>query len=102
VARSSVEDDYDAEQRYGREPIGALQGLAPERVAYVGSVSKTLSHALRIGWIAAPADLATEVARLKLEADRGAPGLELLALGDFLERGGFDHPNVGWSHGARR
>jgi GntR family transcriptional regulator/MocR family aminotransferase len=85
-----IEDDYDAEYRYDREPIGALQGLAPERVAYVGSASKTLSPALRIGWVVAPADLLPDVARLKFEADRGSPGLELMAFGDFLARGQFD------------
>ena len=45
-----LEDDYDAEYRYDRHPIGALQGLDPERVVYCGSVSKTLSPALRLGW----------------------------------------------------
>jgi GntR family transcriptional regulator/MocR family aminotransferase len=85
-----IEDDYDAEYRYDREPIGALQGLAPERVAYVGSVSKTLSPALRIGWVLAPADLAAELARVKFQVDRGAPTLDLLALADFVERGELD------------
>ena len=52
-----IEDDYDAEFRYGRAPIGALQGLAPDHVVYIGSASKTFSPALRLGWLAAPADL---------------------------------------------
>ncbi len=45
-----VEDDYDAEYRYDRQPIGSLQGLAPEHVAYAGSTSKTLAPAVRLGW----------------------------------------------------
>src|SRR4051794_14662460 len=52
-----IEDDYDGEYRYDREPVGALQGLAPERVVYLGSASKVLAPALRIGWVVAPARL---------------------------------------------
>jgi GntR family transcriptional regulator/MocR family aminotransferase len=59
-------------------------------VAYVGSASKTLSPALRIGWVLAPAELAAELARVKFQADRGAPTLDLLALADFVERGELD------------
>ncbi|HTU04725.1 MAG TPA: PLP-dependent aminotransferase family protein, partial [Trebonia sp.] len=53
-----IEDDYDSEFRYDREPIGTLQGLAPDRVALLGSVSKSLAPALRLGWIACPPWLA--------------------------------------------
>ena len=49
-----VEDDYDAEYRYDREPIASLQGLAPDCVAYVGTASKTLAPAVRLGWVAGP------------------------------------------------
>ena len=49
--RLVIEDDYDAEYRYDRQPVGALQGLAPDRVAYVGSASKTLAPTLRLGWL---------------------------------------------------
>jgi GntR family transcriptional regulator / MocR family aminotransferase len=85
-----IEDDYDAEYRYDREPIGALQGLAPERVIYVGSASKVLSPALRLGWLAAPSDLATDIAQAKLQADRGSSVFEQLALADFLDHGELD------------
>ena len=50
----AVEDDYDAEYRYERAPVGALQGLAPDLVVYAGSVSKTLAPALRLGWLVVP------------------------------------------------
>ena len=85
-----IEDDYDAEFRYDREPIGSLQGVAPERVVYVGSASKTLAPALRLGWLVAPADLVGELARIKEMEDRGSPSLEQLAFADFLERGELD------------
>jgi GntR family transcriptional regulator/MocR family aminotransferase len=85
-----IEDDYDAEYRYDREPIGSLQGLAPDRVVYMGTASKMLSPALRLAWLALPADLANGVRRAKLEADRGSPVLDQLALTDFLNRGELD------------
>jgi GntR family transcriptional regulator / MocR family aminotransferase len=50
-----IEDDYDAECRYDREPIGCIQGLAPDRVVYGGSASKTLAPGLRMGWLIVPA-----------------------------------------------
>ena len=50
-----LEDDYDSEYRYDRAPVGTLQRLAPDRVVYLGSASKTLAPALRLGWLVAPA-----------------------------------------------
>ncbi|MBI0384446.1 PLP-dependent aminotransferase family protein, partial [Streptomyces albiflaviniger] len=49
-----LEDDYDGEFRYDRTPVGAVQGLDPDRVLYLGSVSKSLSPALRLGWMVLP------------------------------------------------
>src|SRR5215217_6060346 len=60
-----IEDDYDAEFRYDRMPVGALQGLSPDRVVYVGGASKTVSPALRLGWMALPAYLVRPVEREK-------------------------------------
>ncbi|HJS21387.1 MAG TPA: PLP-dependent aminotransferase family protein, partial [Steroidobacteraceae bacterium] len=85
-----IEDDYDAEFRYDREPIGSLQGVAPDRVVYVGSASKTLAPALRLGWLVAPAQLLEGLAQTKELEDRGSPGIEQLAFADFLERGELD------------
>jgi GntR family transcriptional regulator/MocR family aminotransferase len=85
-----VEDDYDAEYRYDRTPVGALQGLAPDRVVYAGSASKTLAPGLRLGWFVMPAHLAEPMAAAKIAADRGSPALEQLALADLIARGEFD------------
>src|SRR5947209_7794967 len=60
-ARVVIEDDYDAEYRYDRSPLAALQGLAPERVIYMGTASKTLAPALRLGWLVLPARLVERV-----------------------------------------
>jgi GntR family transcriptional regulator/MocR family aminotransferase len=85
-----VEDDYDAEFRYDREPIGAIQGLSPERVVYAGSASKILAPGLRLGWFIVPAALADRVTLAKWTADLGSPALDQLAFADFLARGELD------------
>ncbi|MGX9790077.1 MocR-like pyridoxine biosynthesis transcription factor PdxR [Mycobacterium sp. MMS18-G62] len=84
-----IEDDYDAEFRYDRAPIGALQGRAPERVAYAGCASKTLTPALRLGWVAVPSWLVGDAVRQKLLDDMGNTVLEQLALARFIETGGL-------------
>ena len=85
-----VEDDYDAEYRYDRTPVGALQGLAPDHVVYAGSASKTLAPGLRLGWFVLPGHLTEPMAAAKIAADRGSPALEQVALADFIARGEFD------------
>jgi GntR family transcriptional regulator/MocR family aminotransferase len=82
-----IEDDYDAEFRYDRVPIGALQGLAPERVVYIGTASKTVSPALRLGWVAAPAGLVRAIEREKRFDDMGSGLLEQLAFARFVDSG---------------
>jgi GntR family transcriptional regulator/MocR family aminotransferase len=86
-----VEDDYDAEFRYDRQPIGTLQGLDPDRVAYAGSASKILAPGLRLGWLVAPRRLGGPLAGAKIAADMGSAVLDQLAFADVLERGELDH-----------
>jgi len=102
--RLVIEDDYDAEFRYDRRPLAALQGLDPPRVAYVGTASKTLAPALRLGWILAPAALAPALAAEKLAADSGSPALDQLALAHLIASGEHDRHlrRVRRAYAARR
>ncbi len=85
-----IEDDYDAEYRYDRAPVGALQGIAPDRVVYVGSTSKTLAPGLRIGWMVLPAHLVGRVALSKGLADAGSSVMDQIAFAKLLTTGGYD------------
>jgi GntR family transcriptional regulator/MocR family aminotransferase len=85
-----LEDDYDAEFRYDREPVGALHGLAPDHVAGLGSVSKSLAPGLRLGWVVCPPRLVEAVAAEKQLEDRGSPVLDQLALARLIESGRYD------------
>jgi GntR family transcriptional regulator/MocR family aminotransferase len=85
-----VEDDYDAEFRYDREPVRALQGVAPEQVVQLGTVSKTLAPALRLGWLVAPPELVDEAARTKRLLDDFSPALDQLTLAQLLTTGHYD------------
>ena len=85
-----IEDDYDAEYRYDRAPIGALQGLAPEQILYAGTASKMLVPGLRLGWLVLPIALAHAVAAIKYRSDLGSPVIEGLAFSHFLESGALD------------
>jgi len=85
-----IEDDYDAEFRYDRAPLGALQGLAPEHVVYLGTVSKTLAPGMRLGWLVLPAVLLDAVREAKLLDDLGSSTIEQLALAALLESAAYD------------
>ena len=85
-----VEDDYDAEYRYDREPIASLQGLAPDCVAYVGTASKTLAPAVRLGWALVPSHLVGEMAAQQGVARAAPSALNQAAYATLLERGEID------------
>jgi GntR family transcriptional regulator / MocR family aminotransferase len=82
-----VEDDYDSEFRYSGTPVSSLQELEPERVIYVGTLSKILSPALRLGYIVVPPPLIEPCRQLKQLTDLHSPVLEQLALAYFIEEG---------------
>jgi GntR family transcriptional regulator/MocR family aminotransferase len=84
-----VEDDYDAEFRYDRQPARALQGLAPEHVVQLGSVSKTLAPAIRLGWVIAPPTLVDSLEREKRLVDDFSPALDQLALARLIANGDY-------------
>jgi GntR family transcriptional regulator/MocR family aminotransferase len=86
----AIEDDYDAEYRYDRAAVGALQGLEPDRIVYAGSVSKTLAPALRLGWLVVPEHLLGAVTDEKDLADCGTARIEQQAFASFLARGDLD------------
>jgi GntR family transcriptional regulator / MocR family aminotransferase len=85
-----VEDDYDAELRYDRTPVGALQGLGPERVCHIGSASIRLAPGIRIGWILSPSWLTGALSYEKAVGDGGSDVPAQLALADFIARGELD------------
>ena len=86
----AVEDDYDAEYRYDRPAVGALQGLAGDHVVYAGTASKVLAPALRLGWLVVPPALVDEIRSEKQLADQGTARIEQLAFAHFLARGDLD------------
>ena len=85
-----IEDDYDGELRYDRQPVGALQSLAPECVAYVGTAAKSLAPGLRLGWVAVPEHLRAELSDAKYLADRNTSVLDQLTLAEMVTSGAYD------------
>jgi GntR family transcriptional regulator/MocR family aminotransferase len=84
------EDDYDGEFRYDRSPVGALQGVDPDRVIYMGTVSKSLAPGLRLGWLLLPDHLVEAVARQKGETEETSGFVEQLAMAEFIVSGSYD------------
>ena len=82
-----IEDDYDAEYRYDRRPVRALQGLDPARVAYTSSLSKTLAPGLRLGWLVAPETWRAELIELRWATDLGSPVVPQLVVAELLRNG---------------
>lgn len=85
-----VEDDYDAEHRYDRAPVTALQPMLPERVCYLGSVSKILAPALRVGWLIVPSWMHDKIVEQKRAADLGNAVLPQLALAQLMNAGDLE------------
>ncbi|MFE2232803.1 PLP-dependent aminotransferase family protein [Streptomyces sp. NPDC059442] len=85
-----LEDDYDGEFRYDRQPVGALQGLDPERVVYLGTSSKSLAPGLRLAWMVLPEDLVDEVTAAKGTVDWVSSALDQLTFAEFLASGAYD------------
>ena len=85
-----IEDDYDGEFRYDRQPVGAMQAHAPEHVIYAGTASKSLAPGLRLGWLVVPAYLVDEVAAAKARTDRHSSSFDQLTLAEFLDSGAYD------------
>jgi GntR family transcriptional regulator / MocR family aminotransferase len=85
-----IEDDYDAEFRYDRAPLAALQGLAPDRVVYLGTASKTLAPGLRLGWLVLPPSLLEGVVEAKILDDFGSSTIEQLVLARMIDTAAYD------------
>ncbi|MFH8582803.1 aminotransferase-like domain-containing protein [Streptomyces celluloflavus] len=85
-----LEDDYDGEFRYDRQPVGALQGLDPDHVVYLGTASKSLSPALRLSWMVLPDRLVDPVLALKDSGEWPVGWLDQLTLAEFLSSGAYD------------
>lgn len=85
-----LEDDYDGEFRYDRQPIGAVQGLDPDCVVYLGSASKSLSPALRIGWMVLPDDLVDRVVAALGGQQFYVNAIAQLTMADFISTGMYD------------
>ncbi|MFD5815379.1 PLP-dependent aminotransferase family protein [Streptomyces sp. NPDC127038] len=85
-----LDDDYDGEFRYDRQPVGALQGLDPGHVVHLGTASKSLAPALRLGWLVLPPSLVEEVVSLKGEGGWSTGVLDQLTLAEFITSGAYD------------
>jgi GntR family transcriptional regulator/MocR family aminotransferase len=85
-----IEDDYDGEFRYDRQPIGSLQDLAPDCVAYLGTTSKTLAPGIRLGWAVLPGDEVARVSAVKESTVYRTGALDQLALAQFIRSGAYD------------
>jgi GntR family transcriptional regulator/MocR family aminotransferase len=88
--RLVIEDDYDAEHRYDRAPVAALQSSAPDQVAYTGSTSKSLAPGMRLGWLIVPRRLRADLIAAKHASDLGSPVLPQLVVAHLLASGEYE------------
>ncbi|TQM00337.1 GntR family transcriptional regulator [Actinoallomurus bryophytorum] len=85
-----IEDDYDGEFRYDRQPVGALQALGPDRVVLGGTAGKALAPGMRIGWLVTPPALREPLLEVIEETSAAVPVIDQLALADLIARGDYD------------
>jgi len=85
-----IEDDYDGEFRFDRQPVGAMQALAPDHVVYAGTASKSLAPGLRLGWLVVPAGMTSEVVTAQELSGGGNGTLDQLTLATLIGSGGYD------------
>ena len=85
-----IEDDYDGEFRYDRSPVGALHGVDPEHVIYMGTASKSLAPGLRLGWLVLPERLVEAVGRQRGEREETSSFVDQLAMAEFIVSGSYD------------
>ena len=85
-----IEDDYDGEFRYDRSPVGALHGIDPEHVIYMGTASKSLAPGLRLGWLVLPDRLVHAVGRQRGEREETSGFVDQLAMAEFILSGSYD------------
>ncbi|MFB6888168.1 PLP-dependent aminotransferase family protein [Kitasatospora sp. NPDC056327] len=85
-----IEDDYDGEFRYDRQPLGAMQALDPDRVVYGGTAAKSLAPGLRLAWLALPDGLVEPVARFRALADTTGPVIDQLTFAELIDSGRYD------------
>ncbi|MEV8533841.1 PLP-dependent aminotransferase family protein [Streptomyces sp. NPDC051211] len=85
-----VEDDYDGEFRYDRQPVGALQGIAPDQVVYCGTASKTLGPALRLAWMVLPRHLVGAIVKAKEETDLYTETIGQVALAELISTHAYE------------
>jgi GntR family transcriptional regulator/MocR family aminotransferase len=85
-----IEDDYDSEFRYAGEPIAPLHAMDPQRVIYVGTFSKVLFPAIRIGYVILPKELQAKWRKLRLYMDVQNPSIEQAIMAELLRTRKFD------------
>ncbi len=97
-----IEDDYDGEFRYDQRPVGAMQALAPDRVVFAGSTSKSLAPGVRLGWFVLPPALRRPFAEAARATGAGVSALDQLAMADLIASGGYDRHIRGMRLAYRR